>query len=91
MTSRQFQKEKKVVPTRVKALSALIEDGTIANPGTLLDQAKTIANPFPNGVPSYYTEMSTSMFNIVNEFALGKLSVGGATEKLVTSINSFVK
>lgn len=87
----EFHKEKKVVPTRVKALSALIEDGTIANPGTLLNQAKTIANPFPNGVPSYYTEMSTSMFNIVNEFALGKLSVDEATEKFVTSINSFVK
>ena len=40
----------------------------------MLEEAKLIGSPLPNGVPSYYAEMSSAMYNAINKMALGELT-----------------
>ena len=74
-TSRTTQKElfdrNSTIPTHNDVLSGLIENGKIKNAGAMLEEAKRIGSPFPNGVPSYYAEMSHAIYNAVNKMALG--------------------
>ena len=49
----------------------MINDGTIKTPGAMLEQAKLIKSPFPNGVPDYYAEMTNAMYNNINQMVLG--------------------
>lgn len=87
----KFYDSQGVIPTRYSVIEKIINDGKMENPGTLLEEAELIENPFPQGVPSYYSQMSAELFNIVNEFGQRKLTVDEATTKLVEAINSFVK
>lgn len=77
-TSPEMQKKlnetNSAIPTRNSVLEELINDGTIQNSGAMLEEAKLIASPFPNGVPSYYSEMSNAIYNAVNQMALGELT-----------------
>ena len=50
-----------------------------------------MASPFPNGIPSYYAEMSSAMYNAINKMALGELNaqeayaeMSGALEELIS-------
>ena len=56
----------------------------------MLEQAKLVSSPFPNGVPSYYAEMSSAMYNAINKMARGELNaeeayaeMSGALEELL--------
>ena len=77
-TSPEMQKKlnetNSAIPTRNSVLEELIEDGTIQNAGAMLEEAKLIASPFPNGIPSYYSEMSNAIYNAVNQMALGEIT-----------------
>lgn len=87
----KFYEGQGVIPTRYSVIEKIINEGKMENPGTLLAEAELIENPFPMGVPSYYSQMSAELFNIVNQFGQGKLTVDEATANLVAAINSFVK
>ena len=74
------------LPTRNSVLAKLIDDGKIENPGAMLEQAKLIASPFPNGVPVYYNEMSNAIYNAVNGLATGSLDVDSEFTQMDTKI-----
>lgn len=77
-TSADTQKElfaaNSSIPTRNSVLAALIDDGTIENAGAMLEEAKLIKSPFPNGVPDYYSEMSNAIYNNINKMVLDEIS-----------------
>ena len=78
------------LPTRNSVLAKLIDDGKIENPGAMLEQAKLIASPFPNGVPVYYNEMSNAIYNAVNGLATGGLDVDSAFTQMDTKIKELI-
>ena len=78
------------LPTRNSVLEKLIDDGKIENPGAMLEQAKLIASPFPNGVPVYYNEMSNAIYNAVNGLATGSLDVDSAITQMDTKIKELI-
>ena len=78
------------LPTRTSVLAKLIDDGKIENPGAMLEQAKLIASPFPNGVPVYYNEMSNAIYNAVNGLATGSLDVDSAFTQMDTKIKELI-
>lgn len=78
------------LPTRNAVLEKLIDDGKIENAGAMLEQAKLIASPFPNGVPVYYNEMSNAIYNAINGLALGNLSVDDAFTQMDTKIKELI-
>ena len=78
------------LPTRNSVLEKLINDGKIENPGAMLEQAKLIASPFPNGVPVYYNEMSNAIYNAVNGLATGSLDVDSAFTQMDTKIKELI-
>lgn len=79
------------LPTRNSVLEELINEGKIKNPGAMLEEAKLIASPFPNGVPVYYSEMSNAIYNAINGMALGNLNVDEAFEQMDTKIKEIIK
>ena len=62
------------IPTHNNVLEDLIETEKIKNSGAMLEEAKRIESPFPNGVPAYYSEMSNAIFNAVNKMAQGMIT-----------------
>lgn len=78
------------LPTRNSVLEKLIDDGKIENSGAMLEQAKLIASPFPNGVPVYYNEMSNAIYNAVNGLATGSLDVDSAFTQMDTKIKELI-
>ncbi len=84
-------KELSLLPTRNSVLDKLIEDGDIKDAGAMVELSDMIESPFPNGVPKYYTKMSTEMFNTVNQMISGKLTVEEATNQIETNVNQIVE
>ncbi len=85
-TSKEIQKElferNSTIPTHNTVLEELIESGKMINTGDMLEEAKKIASPFPNGVPSYYAEMSHAIYNAVNKMATDVISPEEAFEEM---------
>lgn len=79
------------IPTRNAVLSELIEDGTITSPGAMLDEAKLIKSPFPNGVPDYYSEMSNAIYNNINKMVLGEQSPEEAFDAMSKKVDELAK
>lgn len=79
------------IPTRNSVLESLIEDGTITEPGAMLDMAKLIKSPFPNGVPDYYAEMSNAMFNNINRMVMGEQTPEEAFAAMNEKVNELAK
>ena len=56
----------------------------------MLDEAKLVASPFPNGIPSYYAEMSSAMYNAINKMARGELTAEEAYTEMETALNALI-
>ena len=80
-TQKDLFKANSSIPTRNEVLAELIEDGTIENAGAMLDEAKLIKSPFPQGIPAYYSEMSNAIYNNINKMVLGEVSAQEAFER----------
>lgn len=78
-------------PTRTSVIEQMVKEGIIKTPGSIVEQSKIVASPFPNGVPKYYTKMSTEMFNIINQLGQGKLTPEEAVDKMEEKVNELVK
>lgn len=93
-TSADMQKEFNAtlgsLPTRNSVLEELISDGTIQGAGAMLEQAELISSPYPGGVPAYYAEMSSAMYNAINKMALGELDVQGAYDEMSEALNELL-
>lgn len=90
-TQKDLFKANSSIPTRNEVLAELIEDGTIENAGAMLDEAKLIKSPFPQGIPAYYSEMSNAIYNNINKMVLGEVSAQEAFDamnKKVTELTS---
>lgn len=83
--------EQSTIPTRVSILKQLIDSGVMKNTGAMLETSKLIKSPFPGGVPKYYTEMSTAIYNAVNKMALGQITPEQAFEEMDKKITSLAK
>ena len=70
----QLFEDNNTIPTRSSVLEELISTNKLKNTGAMLETSKLIESPFPNGVPKYYTEMSSAIFNAVNKMVLGQSS-----------------
>ncbi|RLK63327.1 extracellular solute-binding protein [Atopobacter sp. AH10] len=90
-TQEQLFKVVEILPTRTSALEAVVAKGEIRESKAMLEMAQRVQTPFPHGVPKYYTEMSTTIFNTINEMANGKLTPEQAADKMVEKIDALVK
>ena len=79
------------MPTRTSVIEQMVKDGTIKTPGSIIEQSKIVVSPFPNGVPKYYTKMSTEIFNIINQMGQGKLTPEQAADKMEQKVNELAK
>lgn len=77
-------------PTRTSVIEEMVKNQTIKTPGSIVEQSKIVNTPFPNGVPKYYTKMSTEMFNIVNQLGQGKLTPKEATDQMTAKVKELV-
>lgn len=87
---KQLNKTNSAIPTRNSVLEELINDGTIQNSGAMLEQAKIVSSPFPNGVPSYYAQMSSAMYNAINKMALGELNAEQAYDEMASALEELI-
>ena len=78
-------------PTRTSVIEQMVKEGIIKTPGSIVEQSKIVASPFPNGVPKYYTKMSTEIFNIINQLGQGKLTPEEAANKMEEKVNELAK
>lgn len=90
-TQTKLYTAKNAIPTRVTVLKELIDSGSVKNTGAMLETSKLIKSPFPKGVPKYYPEMSTAIYNAVNKMALGELTPQQAFEEMNTKVNTLAK
>jgi len=72
-------------------LEELINDGTFKNAGAMLDEAKLIKSPFPNGIPDYYSEMSNAIYNNINKMVLGEISAQEAFDAMNKKVTELAK
>ena len=68
---RELNYVQNTMPTRTSVMEELINEGKLKNTGALLEESTLIDSPFVGGVPNYYSEMTTVIFNAVNEMVLG--------------------
>lgn len=74
--------EKGNIPTRTEALQQLIDNGEIIGGEILIEQSGYIASPFPGGIPEWYSEMSNTIYNSVNQMVQGALTPEQAYENI---------
>ena len=79
------------IPTHNDVLEELIESGKIENAGAMLEEAKRIGTPFPNGIPSYYAQMSHAIYNAVNKMALGTATPEEAFDEMNKAVNELLE
>lgn len=87
----QMYDEQQAIPTRTSVLSDLIKNDKIKNSGAMLETSKLIKSPFPNGVPKYYTEMSSAIYNAVNKMVLDQLTPEQAFEEMDAKVTTLAK
>lgn len=80
-----------LIPTRVSALENLQQAGKIVDGELMLEVFDLVKNVYPNGVPAYYTEMSTAMFNAVNKMATGQLNPEQAFDEMNNKLEELRK
>lgn len=79
------------IPTRNSVLAEMVEDGTFENAGAMLDEANLIKSVFPNGVPAYYSEMSNTIYNNINQMVLGKQTPQETFDAMNTKVNELIE
>jgi len=83
----QLYKDQGSIPTRTEALQELIDDGIMVDGQVMVDQSQYIVSPFPGGIPSWYAEMSNTIYNSVNQMVTGSLTPEQAYEKISAKVN----
>lgn len=78
--------EKGNIPTRTEALQELIDDGSIVGGEVLIEQSGYIAAPFPGGIPEWYSEMSNTIYNSVNQMVQGAITPEDAYNTIETKV-----
>lgn len=79
------------IPTHTSAIEALIEDEKITNPGALVEQSEIIETPWPHGIPAYYSEYSSGIFNNMNKMYRGEQTAEEAYTAIEAHVNQVIK
>lgn len=82
-----------IAPTRISTIAEMAKgnDANAANAKVTMEQLKLVKNPFPLGVPKYYTKMSAEIYNIISEMGKGQLTAQEATDKMLEKVDAIVK
>lgn len=75
-----------LIPTRTEALESLIESGVLAQGEVLIEQSDYIASPFPGGIPTWYSELSNTIYNSVNQMVGGGITPEEAYNRIETKV-----
>ncbi len=90
-TQADLNRATSLLPTRTSVLSEMIHSGEIKAPDFVITQSQNVDTPFPNGVPKYYAQMSSEIYNIVNQLGQGKLTADQATDLMVEKVDALAK
>lgn len=90
-TQLELFEELNASPTRLSILNQLVEEDKIKDSGAMLELFEMVETPFPNGVPMYYTEMSTEIFNTINQLVNEQITVEEAVKQMTTNVNAIVE
>jgi len=90
-TQKQLYTDVDILPTRTSVLTELVNSGQIKNADALIETAKLIKSPFPNGVPAYYSEMSPAIYNAINQMASGSLTPEQAFDEMNAKVTELAK
>lgn len=90
-TQRKMFENLNTIPTRNSVLQELIDNGDIENSGAMMELANMIESMFPNGVPKYYSKMTTEIFNIVNQLATEQITVEEAADSMIQRVDDIVE
>ncbi len=89
-TQKKLNRAADAMPTRTSVLKDMIASGDIVAPEFVIAQSEQVASPFPLGVPKYYAQMSTEIFNIINQLGQGKLTAAEACDQMVAKVDALV-
>lgn len=89
-TQKKLNHEISIMPTRTSVLEEMISSGELDAPEFIIEQSQRVTSPFPNGVPKYYTQMSTEIFNIINQLGQGKIDAEQAADTMVEKIDALI-
>lgn len=84
-TQIEFNQTISAMPTRTSALEEVVDNEEF------LEIFSLAQSPFPNGIPDYYTEMSTAIFNGINQLATGQISVEEAANQIEQAVNELAE
>lgn len=94
-TSKKMQfdlyKDMSVMPTRTEVLNSLIDSGDIRNAEKMKETSVLVKDPFPQGVPSYYAEMSKVFCNAVNKMASGNATPLETFNEMDSKLKEIIK
>ncbi|MEG0903524.1 MAG: sugar ABC transporter substrate-binding protein [Lachnospiraceae bacterium] len=88
---KQLNESNSTIPTRNTVLEELVNDGKIEHAGAMIEEANLVSSPFPNGVPSYYAEMSSAMYNAINKMARGEFTPDEAYAEMEKATETLIK
>ncbi|MCC8141677.1 MAG: extracellular solute-binding protein [Lachnospiraceae bacterium] len=88
-TQTALYKELGNIPTQTEALENLVTEGLIDEDlgNVMIDQSAYIESPFPNGIPTWYAEMSNAIYNNVNQMVAGSLTPQEACAKISDKVD----
>ncbi len=80
-----------LIPTRTEALESLIESGVLPDGEVLIEQSDYISAPFPGGIPSWYSELSNTIYNSVNQMVAGSITPEEAYNRIEAKVTELSK
>ena len=80
-----------LIPTRTEALESLIESGVLPEGEVLVEQSEYISAPFPGGIPSWYSELSNTIYNSVNQMVAGSITPEEAYNRIEAKVTELSK
>ena len=75
------------IPTSNVALEKMMEEGTLKDGETVIEQTTYISSPFPGGIPEWYSEMSNAVYNNVNQMVQGSITPEQALAGIEDKVN----
>lgn len=75
------------IPTSNVALEKMMEEGTLKDGETVIEQTTYIKSPFPGGIPEWYSEMSNAVYNNVNQMVQGSITPEQAIKGIEDKVN----
>jgi multiple sugar transport system substrate-binding protein len=79
------------LPSNLVALEDIQKSGKLLGGDVMVEQAKVIVSPFPVGVPSWYSEYSTTFQNLVNSMVQGSATPDQVADQMDALVKDKMK